>query len=207
LPENKKERERLWGISADSKHMRKIIYDGFIMSEKMNLYKKIYDLADANMEKNGGRIACAYPSFASRIGAAPDIVDISEFDGMANDEIFVAAYLRCLDRLPEKDAWSLYDRLTEVCRHTENSFQVELLSVISESEEFRGNYKKITGLYDIQDKEEKSQLQEEVVLQKIYRVRMICYGKIIIPVWKIFPAPVKNLIRKAARREKNENMY
>lgn len=187
------------------------------MSKGMDLYKKIYNLADENMKKNGKRLSCSYLTFASRIGVAPDVVDISEFDGLTNEEIFFAAYLRCLDRMPEEGAWSLYNRLTEVCKHTESSFQLELLSVISESEEFKGNYKKITGLYDTQSEEKKYQLQEsmkdrekqkkkyylqkEYLLQKIDQIKNLCFGKVILPVWKIFPVSVKNMVRKAAGRE------
>ncbi len=173
--------------------------DGQKMGEKNELYKKIYNLANENMQKRNMELPYSYQVFSSRIGVSPYMVDSTEFDKMSNDEIFTAIFLRCLDRLPEEGAWSLHDRLTQECRQSGERFSYALLTVVAESEEFKGNYKEIRFFYDTEP-ERKLNLKE-VLQQKASRFCQIFFAKVVLPVWICLPVFVKNGIRKMSGKE------
>ncbi len=164
----------------------------------LQIYDRIFAIADKNMREYGMEFSYSLPVFRSIIHVPPDVVDASEFDELSGDDLTAAVYVRCLGRMPDKAAWEAAHKLERtVSGRSDEARKIMLLS-IAHSAEFACTGRCFIGLEEPGEKKRRV----HVIRQMVQRAEGVIFIKMVIPVWKILPNQVKNLVRVCTGREK-----
>ena len=164
----------------------------------LQIYDRIFAIADKNMREYGMEFSYSLPVFRSIIHVPPDVVDASEFDELSGDDLTAAVYVRCLGRMPDKAAWEAAHKLERtVSGRSDEARKIMLLS-IAHSAEFACTGRCFIGLEEPGEKKRRG----HVIRQMVQRAEGVIFIKMVIPVWKILPNQVKNLVRVCTGREK-----
>lgn len=164
----------------------------------LQIYDRIFAIADKNMREYGMEFSYSLPVFRSIIHVPPDVVDASEFDELSGDDLTAAVYVRCLGRMPDKAAWEAAHKLERtVSGRSDEARKIMLLS-IAHSAEFACTGRCFIGL----EEPGRGTQRAQVFCQIRQRVKVFVFGKIAIPLWKVFPNGIRNFVRVCTGREK-----
>ncbi len=170
------------------------------MDENRSIYKKIFDLANGGMRKTGGEFGYGYEAFLTLIQANPNVVDVSEFEGLNMETYLIAVYLRCLNRLPDKNIYKMVDNLKNESRISQKYI---ILSTVIHSAEFSKLHKSVKGMKKMTykwKKDKKYGIQQRLYVY-IQSAKAKCFGNIVVPVWIRLPDCVKEVVRKLTGRK------
>ncbi len=157
----------------------------------LQIYDRIFAIAHKNMREYGMEFSYSLPVFRSIIHVPPDVVDASEFDELSGDDLTAAAYVRCLGRMPDEAAWEAAHKLERTVSGSSDEARKIMLLSIAHSAEFACTGRRFKGLEE-----------PNVIRQMVRRAKGVIFIKLVIPVWKILPNQVKNLVRVCTGREK-----
>lgn len=189
------------------KVMKAIDWEGI----NMQLYDKIFRVANENMISNGQTFSFGQVAFKSIIGKNPEIIEISEFETIPEEECLASVYLRCLNRLPDAEIEKHYKDLLEMVNGDKKYANYLIFKTITKSVEFKNLNKQIRGLAVLKKeiRRKKDTYRIRIYVQQIKaESRLIIHDYIFEPIWKQLPNRFKNVIRVICGREKNnDNMY
>ena len=104
------------------------------MSSDLNVYSKLYDIVETNMQENGLDMLFGKSVYLKTIELKPKDVDILNFIELCNEEFVQAAYIGLLRRIPDKKSIEQWrNRFND---YSKRDFQKKVINSLMSSEEF-----------------------------------------------------------------------
>ncbi|MGL5434322.1 MAG: hypothetical protein ACRDBO_02835 [Lachnospiraceae bacterium] len=148
--------------------------------KQLFIYDGLFQLVNENLQASGGEMEFKKETFLSTVGESGQITDISEWRDFENDVFLEVAYLKLLERLPDKMAISIWKGKMGKAK---KEVHAEIItSILSSQEYLLHNTYAINNIYS-------PVRQKKVSLR--FGIREFMYR-----VYKKFPEPVKQVIRK-----------
>lgn len=170
----------------------------------MQLYDKIFQVANENMRTNGLEFNFGQAAFESILYKNPRIIEVSEFESLSEMEFLTAVYLRFLNRLPDESARREYIKLAK--NIDEEAYKKFLImQALTNSPEFKNLDKKVVGLGAVRRNFLNRGIKYRLNIRAIAAKSKFLYSfrhYIFEPIWKRLPNNIKNVIRVICGREK-----
>lgn len=171
----------------------------------MQLYDKIFQVANENMTSSGLKFSFGKTAFESILCKNPELIEVSEFDTVAREEFLTAVYLRCLNRLPDCEIEKYYSKLLEITDGDDEYTRYSIFNTITKSIEFKNLDKKIEGLKEMR-RAVKHRTYICCIRAHIFQIKAECvliiHDYFFEPIWKRLPNSFRNVIRVICGREK-----
>lgn len=74
----------------------------------MSVYEQLYDIVDENLKNAGGSFHYLKTTFLSDVGSNPQVIDVTKYLSLPNEQFFQAVFVAAFKRLPEEkeeSAW------------------------------------------------------------------------------------------------------
>lgn len=171
----------------------------------MQLYDKIFQVANENMQTSGQEFSFGKMAFESILYKNPGLIEASEFRDMPREEFLPAVYLRCLNRLPDSSAKKIYENLLKQNNEDEMYVYYAILTTVGASTEFKNLNKKLVGLLEwkfVMKGRGVTYRFKVKWLEVKAKLKYLFHHYIFEPIWKRLPNNVKNVIRVMCGRGK-----
>lgn len=99
-----------------------------------NIYSKLYDIIETNMQENGLTMSVGKDAYLKTMEIKPEDVNILDFIELDNEEFVQAAYISLLRRVPDKKA--LADWKIRSNDYSKRDFQKTVINSLMKSDEF-----------------------------------------------------------------------
>ena len=172
----------------------------------MNLYDKIFHVANSKMQSHQQEFSFGQAAFNSILYKNPNVISVDEFIALAPEEFLNAVYLRCLNRLPDALARKQVEDLNVDVPEYERLAQYKILMRVSRSAEFRALNKQVSGLKEMRKEllANGSRKLKWIIRAEEFKagVRYVIKTFLIFPIWKRLSMDTKVKIKSLIIREK-----
>ncbi|MDE6905954.1 MAG: hypothetical protein K2P76_13645 [Lachnospiraceae bacterium] len=170
------------------------------------LFQKIYRISNSNMVRAGQCFTYNEKAFQCLIGKNPQYIDVYEFDGLENEELVSALYLRFMNRLPDPSAIQVFRKYQNICGEDVELLKFCLIQYLSKSPEHKKLFKKVAKDKNNIKNRKKSCIKflRIILTEKALMCRVLFHRYIFEPLWMRIPKSIRNFIRKICGRETKE---
>lgn len=176
--------------------------------EENLLFQKIYCISSRNMIKAGQGFTYNEKAFQCIIGKDPQHISVHEFDGLEDEELFVALYIRFLNRLPDPGAKQVLEKYEKICDGDDEMMKFCLIRYLSKSPEYKNLNKKIDNNNSIKlikiYKNYGFKIIKIMFTERILMGRVLFHRHIFEPIWTRLPKSIRNVIRRICGKETKE---